>query len=389
MNAYDDKNRYTPYGSLKSKRDNSEINAHNADVNMIVGRRSNGKTYPTVTFDGVKHFLDSGCTEAFAYVRRFDSDFRIGQLATLLFTNGCVMNGWLEWYSKGQWNDIYYYRGAWYLRFLNSEGKVQRKCNQPMCYAFSINQCEKYKGADHPDIVTIILDEFIPMKSERGYIAGEWELWQNIVSSIVRERGTVKIYMLANTISKNCPYFDHYHLDIDDMEQGTISVFNFKGGLKLAVEYCKDSGDVHIESSKYFDIDDEEDNMITKGTWETENYPKLTKDNPFRRYKDFICFQPIFIKQGKKYLRGEFLNTGEKLMLYIHKISKAPERWEDVLYVESFTEAPIHKHNCRIGFNPRQYQLDNTILKMYENNQVWYQDNDTGEKFKYYLNNTT
>lgn len=387
MTNFDNKSKYTSYGSLKTKRDNTEINKHDADVNMIVGRRSNGKTYPTLTFDGVKHFIDSGCKEAFAYVRRFDSDFRIGQLATLLFTNGCVANGWLEWYSKGEWNDIQFYRGMWYLRKIDKEGHLVKKCTQPMCYAFAINQCEKYKGPDHADIVTIILDEFIPMKSERGYIPGEWELWQNIVSSIVRERGNVKIYMLANTISKNCIYFDKYHIDIDDIEQGTISVFNFKGGLKLAVEYCKDSGEVHIESSKYFDIEDE-DNMITSGTWETENYPKLTRNNPFKHYQDFTCFQPIFIKQGKKYLKGEFISTGEKLMLYLHKITTVPNRHDDIIYVENFEDAPIHKTNCRIGFNPNVYEMDRAIMRMYNNHQLWYQDNDTGEKFKYFLNNT-
>lgn len=383
---YDNRDLYTEYGSLKSKRDNTEINSYNADVNMIVGRRSNGKTYPTVTFDGVKEFIDSGYKHACAYVRRFDSDFRIGQLGTLLFSNGCVSNGWLKWYTKGEWNDIYYYRGAWYLRFLNEEGKVTKKCNQPVCYAFSINQCEKYKGADHPDITTIILDEFIPMKSERGYITGEWQLWQNIVSSIVRERGDVKIYMLANTISKNCPYFDHYNIDIDDIEQGSINIFTYKGGLVLALEYCKDDGDTHIESSKYFEIDDT-DNMITKGTWETDEYPTL-KNSPFRHYQDYLCFNPVFIKQNSKYLRIDFLSTDEKLMMYVHKTTTPPTRDTDVLYVENFRDIDIHKTNSRIGFNPKVYQLDAAIMKMYLNNQVYYQSNDIGEKFKYFLENT-
>lgn len=382
---YDNRDLYTEYGSLKKKRDNTEINKFNADVNMIVGRRSNGKTYPTLTFDGVKEFIDSDYTHAFAYVRRFDSDFRIGQLATLLFSNGCVSNGWLEWYTKGEWNDIYYYRGAWYFRHIDENAKVTKKLSKPVCYAFSINQCEKYKGADHPDIYTIILDEFIPMKSERGYIAGEWNLWQNIVSSIVRERGNVKIYMLANTISKNCPYFDHYHIDIDDIEQGTISIFNFKGGLKLAVEYCKDSGDVHIESSKYFDIDDTQ-NMITDGTWETERYPHLP--NKYRKYRDFVYFNPFFIKQGSKWLKGEFLSTEELNMIYFHRVTTTPKREEDVCYMEYFDEEQINRHNYRVGMKPNIYLLDKTILKMIDNNQVYYQDDDVGEKVKYFLENT-
>ena len=384
MPNYDDKRYYTSYGSLRSKRDNTEINSHGTDVRMVVGRRSNGKTYPTLTFDGVKHFIDSGCKEAFAYVRRFDSDFRVGKLATLLFANGCVANGWLNWYTKGEWNDIYYYQYAWYLRQIDEEGKVVKKCKQPVCYAFAINQCEKYKGADHPDIVMVILDEFIPMKGARGYCIGEWQLWQNLLSSIVRERGDVVVYLLANTISKNCPYFDHYGIDIDKIEQGTISIFKYKSGLTLAVEYCKDEGDVHIESSKYFDLTDEE-NMITDGVWETSQYPRLPKK--YRKYRDFMCYYPIFFRQGNKWIECDMIATEQMNMLYFHMKTGPIKYDDDIIYAERFDSEELYKHTYRIGLNPHVYELDAVLLKMLTNNQCYFQDNDTGEKVKYFFEN--
>ena len=57
---FENRKRYDEKGSLKSKRNNDAINATGADIRMIVGRRSNGKTYPTITFDGLKKYLDNG-----------------------------------------------------------------------------------------------------------------------------------------------------------------------------------------------------------------------------------------------------------------------------------------------------------------------------------------
>ena len=59
MSKFDDRSKYNDYGSKIGKRNNEAINATNADFRMIVGRRSNGKTYPTLVFDGIKNFIDS------------------------------------------------------------------------------------------------------------------------------------------------------------------------------------------------------------------------------------------------------------------------------------------------------------------------------------------
>lgn len=379
---FDDRTICNEYGSLYKKRNNELINSKEADINMIVGRRSNGKTYPTATFDGVKRFIDSNYTDAFAYVRRYDTDLKTMQVD--LF-KGCIGNGWLSWYTKGKWNDIYYYRGKWYLRRLNDDHEVEEKMKNPVAYAFAINRCEAYKGPDYLDIKMILFDEFIPMKAERGYIPGEWKLWQNLVSTIVRERGDVTIYMIANTISKNSIYFDKYKIDIDKIEQGSIVVYKFKSGGKMALEYCKDSDDVSIESSKYFEIDDSDANMITKGTWETADYPTLPKK--YRKYKS-RTHMSFFMHHGSKVIQGDILSTESGMsMIYFHLKTTPVRKKYDYEYFETWDIERMDEPNFRIGFNP-QYQLDKIILTLIKNNQCYYQNPDVGETVKYFIENT-
>lgn len=379
---FSDRSKYNEYGSLLTKRNNEAIDATGADFRMIVGRRSNGKTYPTIVFNGVKRFIDSNYTETFAYIRRWGDD--LVSNASDIF-NGCTHNRWLEWYTGGKWNDIYYYRRCWYLRKLDDNGDVIEKCKTPMAYGFSINQAERYKGPDYPTVKTIVFDEFIPEKVSRGYIPGEMKLWKSILSTIIRERSDVIVYMIANTIGKSCPYFDAYKIDIDEIEAGTITNFKYRGGGTLALEYCQDSEDYVIDSSKYFEIDDdlETGSMITRGEWETDLYPKLPEF--LHDYKSRTKLK-FFIENGRgKLIQGNILETDGATCIYFHrKTTPLMYKRDDYVYKTKWDEKQLTNPLIRIGFNSR-YTLDKIILQCVDNNRCFYDENDTGEKLKHFI----
>ncbi|MFV3037454.1 phage DNA encapsidation protein, partial [Klebsiella pneumoniae] len=94
------------------------------------------------------------------------------------------------------------------------------------------------KSTSFPDIDLIIFDEFL---TNRLYLNDEFILFMNTVSTIVRRREDVKIYMLGNTVNKYCPYFAEMGLEhIPKMTQGTIDVYAYgNSDLTVAVEYCK------------------------------------------------------------------------------------------------------------------------------------------------------
>lgn len=382
MIDYNDRALFNDYGAALDKRNNEQINATGADYRMIIGRRSNGKTYPTMVFDGIKRFLDSNETDCIAYVRRWKDDLPF--VAGELF-NGCIENGWLKWYSNGKYNDVSYYRRRWYLQFTDENGDVKYRCPKPFCYAFAINVAEKYKGPDYPMIKTIVFDEFCPEKGQGGYCPREWRLYQSILSTIIRERDDVVVYMIANTIGKeSCKYFDAYGIDPDTLKQGVLQQFRFRGGGTMAVEWCLDAGSTKVTpSAKYFDISGAScEGMITGGNWEQDKYPQM----PRRLADQVSIIMPVYVLTERgKIIQIDIIATPGGSALHIHyKTTPLQYRPGDYVYLPSWDQELIDNPTVRVGFNS-QFTLDRLILRLIKTNKAYYSSDPVGEKLKYFL----
>ena len=91
------------YYSLK------KIMAENADYNIIIGERSNGKTYSTLAYilaDYVKN-NNSG-----AYIRRWKDDIQ-GKRADTVF-NSLIDNDVVRKLTDNEYETIIYTRGCWH-----------------------------------------------------------------------------------------------------------------------------------------------------------------------------------------------------------------------------------------------------------------------------------
>ncbi len=382
--VFDDRTLSDDRGCLYAYRNNDEINAMGTDFRMIVGERSNGKTYPTITFDGLKRFIDSDFKESFAYVRRWAEDIKAN--APELF-NGPVGNGWLAWYTKGQYNRVQYYRGKWYLVQCDDKGEVKAKCKHPVAYAFALSMADHYKGADYPDIYTIIFDEFIPDGS--GYIPREWRCWQSIMSTIIRRRTDVLVYMIANTVSPNCPYFDAYGIKIDEMPQGTINKYQYKGGGTLAIEYCESTDGASNKaqpSDKYFIIDDKPGgSMITRGDWELPDAPKLPRN---LSHVGRTVFRFWIITSRDKVIQGNIIETGGLACVFFHD-KTTPLQWrkDDYVYMSQWDADLMYCPTYRVGFD-RTKSVDRTILDMVAGNRAYYSNPVVADKLKFFIDQT-
>lgn len=120
-----------------------------------------------------------------------------------------------------------------------------------------------------------------------------------LYSTIDRKRGTTKLYMCGNSISRVCPYFSAWGLDIifKSIKQGEIKLKEIKNSdsdiIKLAIELCQTSGgkNMIIGNAK---------NTIDKGAWQTFPQPKL----PFS-YSLYDCkFRMGFLFKTFKFIRG-------------------------------------------------------------------------------------
>lgn len=347
------------YYSLKN------IDKKQAEYNVIVGKRSNGKTY-AVCAKSLREHYKSG--KRLAYIRRYAEDI------TPKFIKNLFAQHDIESITAGQWNYIRYYNRGFY--FAKIEDKKIVDCEvEPFCQTFALNVWESAKGADNGYFDYILFDEFIT----RGhYLADEFIIFCNVLSSLLRDRDGTKIYMLANTVNKYCIYFSEMGIsDIENMQQGEIKVYPFGYGnekLQIAVEYCSDTENTK-KVSKYFAFTNPRTKMITEGKWEIKNYPhipkNITSDNII--YKAFVFF-------NHKFMCVNICEKNSEVFLTVHMQTKEFNT-DNIIF--DFT--PNTKTNYFINLNSCDNKIGLLLRTLINKQKIFYSNNEVGELFRNWI----
>lgn len=260
------------------------LDSEKANFNLIYGEKSNGKSYQVKHKEAIEHYLETGMR--FILLRRWRED---------------ISNLWVEQYfndvdvsklTNNKYNCITCYRKTLYFSIYNEEdGKTKRY--EKIGYVMSLSTEQHMSSASFLDVDMIIFEEFM----ERGiYIAHEPDRLMIFYSTIDRKRGTTKLYMVGNSISRVCPYINEWGLDeiFRKLKQGEIAtkiIENENNKVKIAIEYCKASGGktMAIGNAK---------NMVDSGSWQTFPQPHLPKS--YKEYK-------ILYRFGFQYKSFKFL----------------------------------------------------------------------------------
>lgn len=340
-----------------------------AQYRLVYGERSNGKTYGVLK-DMLSSFLEKG--NQFAYIRRWPDDIKVRKMQQL-FEALCA-NGEVTRLSEGRWNGIKYRHGKFFL--IATDGEETVECERPFAFTFSISAMEHDKSIAYPGIKSIVFDEFI---SRVSYIPDEFQLFMNVLSTLIRERDDVEIWMLGNTVSKDCPYFREMGLKhIYQQEPGTIDTYHYKKNgqeLTIAVEYTKNIA--AKKSDKYFIFDNPKMEMITGGAWELAIYPHL-----FEKYKPSQVIYMFFIIYRDVTLQCEIIEGKRGTFIFVHnKTSPLKDNEEDLVY----SVEPSAKTNHRVDITMPQYNIEKKILQMIRFERICFQDNEIGEVFNDYM----
>lgn len=341
-----------------------------AQYRVIYGERSNGKTYG-VLLDSIKDYIKKG--DQFAYLRRWPDDIKTRKMQQLF--ESITRNGEISKWSDGRWNGIRYRHGKFFLMATDGEGTIVED-ETPMAFTFSISAMEHDKSIAYPGIKRIIFDEFI---SRVAYIPDEFPMFMNILSTLIRERDDVEIWMLGNTVSKDCPYFREMGLKhIFQQQPGTIDTYAYKKNgqeLLIAVEYTKNIA--AKKSDKYFIFDNPKMEMITGGAWELAIYPHL-----FEKYKSKQIAFMFFVVYRDTTLQCELVEGRKGFFIYIHlKTSPLKERDDDIIY----SCEPSALQNHRVDITRPEYPVEKKIMSIIAAERVCFQDNEVGEVFNDYL----
>lgn len=344
----------------------------NAQYNIIFGERSNGKTY-AVLEKMLKNYIKNG--KQGAIIRRWKEDFRGKRGATMF--DSLVENGVVSRLTNGEYSTVYCYSGRWYLANPDPKGTDKKiAASEPFCYGFALSDVEHDKSTSYPKVNMILFDEFL---TRQYYLPDEFVTFMNVLSTIIRQRDDVKIYMLGNTVNQYCPYFTEMGLNhVKEMEKGSIDVYQYgESKLKVAVEYADSISKEGKPSDVYFAFNNPKLSMITGGAWEMAMYPHL----PMKYLPKNIIFK-FFMDFNDQLLQCEVVQVKDTIFIYIHrKTTKIQDEDKDLIYSMTHDARPNHIRNMRKSRQP----INMKIAKFFAENKVFYQDNEVGEIVRNYL----
>ena len=341
----------------------TKIDKLKAIYNMIIGERSNGKTYAVCEKLLKKHITDGAKG---AYLRRYEEEIMPKNIKTLFEPHDIAK------ITHGEFNSTIYKQRGFYLTYVNDSGEVERQEKEPFCIALSLNTSLTTKGADRGKVDYIIFDEFM---TRDLYLTNEFILFTNLISSLIRDRDGAIIYMLANTVNKYCPYFKEMRIgNIEELKQGEIKLFTYENsGLTVAIEWCAVSG--HSKKvGKYFAFDNPRLQMITGGKWELPNYPR----SPIRVENEKILLK-FYIKFDGSIICGNIIKDNAYLFILFHPHTGRHEpNNNDIIYMQYPDGAIMHVKY--IDDTPTEaHQL---IKDLIYKEKCFYSDNETGEKVR-------
>ena len=352
------------------------INKKNATYNVIFGERSNGKTYATLKQGVIDYYKNGG---QMAYVRRWKEDIT-GRRASRLFSALCE-NGEIQKITNNEFTGVHYWAGKWYLCTYDDSGKAIYSDQDIICFSFALSDGEHDKSTSFPKIQTVIFDEFLTNKI---YLNDEFVLFMNTVSTIVRKRDDVKIYMLGNTVNKYCPYFVEMGLEhIQKQKQGTIDVYKYgESKLTVAVEYCASVQDKNSPTvNKYFAFNNPKLEMITGGAWELSIYPHL----PYK-YKPKDVVLTYYIEFNDNIYACEIIELGDLAFTYVHtKTTPIKDPDNQLIYTLDYNPKPNYNRNL---FSPMN-KVQTRVLWFFKHDKVFYQNNNIGDAIKNYIKTCT
>lgn len=330
----------------------------NADYNVLLGERSNGKSY-SVKHQCLSDFINHKW--GFVYLRRY----------TVEIKNFMVMSYFndvdVKKETNGKYDAIDVYRSEIFLCNIENDKLVRKvKCGIVMALSTSTH----YKSMSLLEFKNVIFEEFI---TDELYLDNEPAKLQQLISTIAR-REKIRVWLIGNTISRLCPYFNEWQLiHIPSQKQGTIDIYNMttdqidENGhvviVKIAVELCENSGN---NSKMFFGV---RSKSITSGTWETDIQPHI----PYE-YKECSKLYAFAVVKFNMFYTCEVLKHEREMFLFVHPTNKI--KCKRIIQDDYVPNMLVTQKLLILT------KGDEIATKLIRMNKICYSDNLTGTEFK-------
>lgn len=363
-----------------------EILKYDAQYYIIYGERSNGKSFAVDKYM-IDRFYQYG--EMFAFVKRYEEDIKSKYMEEVI---PLELHQYVE-ESFGQ--KIKFYRGTWYSYPTESEGKI-KDCT-PMGIAFSLANVNRTKATTYPLVTTILFEEF--MSIDCSYLKDELNLLLNLISTIVRHRHNVKIFMLANAISKYSPYSDALKIRLHRLEKGKIITREYKDDSGFKTKFV-------IQRTENVNVFDNSENknkivynnfglsgvgkMITTGDFEVHAYKRRVGNVTFEENKQSNEDKIIgkknsipFILKFEDYYYRIYLYYDNKYIVAFREVEKESIKDKNTCYIINGIDGDIKGitsiNNVASYYDVNINEILNTIVRCMKQGDFITLSDDDGE----------
>lgn len=293
--------------------DLEQIDKLNCHWNWIVSKRGPGKTYQ-VLLKAFEDYIRSSEKTQLAIIRRWESDF-ISDTGMKTCYDSLICNGYgenmIKKISKGKYDSVAYRAGKYYLI-----GKGRGYPEKVIAYSFALSQSERYKGGSFPNIERVLVDE--ACSESNDYLKREFSHLQSIISTIIRNRENLRVYLCANTVDFYCPLFDDFCITdgLKTIKKGETLIWTFGEGTRVSFTWL----DVDAKANKrksdvFFGFDNSTSKMITQGEWMTLDYPHLPVEC---EYKSYDVMYTYFIEYKGQLFQCDIVNNDDSMFAHYY-----------------------------------------------------------------------
>ena len=334
--------------------DISEMLKTNAEYMMLLGQRSNGKSYQvkkTVLEDF--YFNET----KFIYLRRWKADIKQKEVSTY-FDDIPIAK-----YTNREYNSVRAMNGFIYLCKIEDGLIVEKREMGRYC---ALNEYERYKSQVFMNYKNIVYEEFI---TDSIYLNDEPKLLQQFVSTVARLDKT-RVFLIGNTLTRVCPYFHEWCLEnVLKQKQGTIEIYKYhmedNVEVKIAVEYCANTNN---KNTMFFG---QAAKQIVTGEWDVKEVPKL----PRQLYEYEKIYEVMVVYQAFKFVLELLIEPKEGgviIFVYPYTSNRKIQR----VITDEFSDKPYISSKLDIDKKPELL-----MLKALRIDKVCYSDNLTGSDF--------
>lgn len=350
------------YYSLK------KILREEAQYNLLIGMRSNGKSYAVK-----EHVLRKAYENddyMFAYIRRYDTQTKAGMVKKY-FGDMPIKD-----ITEGEYSGITVYSDTIYYTYYDEDSNRFLK-GKEIGSVLALNTSQNIKSLTFPKVSDIIFEEFL---TTARYLENEPTELQQLLSTILRERNG-QVWLIGNKINRVCPYFAEWGLkNVLTQEEDTIEIYKHSRmtedgkdyTVKIAVENCRQK---EIESNMFWD---KTAKSITSSEWETKDYPKFPSD----KSKTYTMLYEVMLRDcGFPFVLQLYVENetgGQFVYVYPYTRTRNIKR----IITTVFSSDPLTTANFNDTIN-----AEVVMRKCIRSNKICFSDNLTGTDFYQVLQN--